>query len=199
MELMDSNTILAILSIPMVIGALLITPVGESLSASLSDKFPSLKTTRGRLLTGSILIALSGFIIAAMTLWISNTISEGAGFCVANNIFSCDDVLGNEEYNKVPMLGIRWALFGIMIYTFFLWLLMSISKEPQADWVGTNLKLGLMVTSTGILAIAWLMNAEYQMGKICPYCTAAHIGNLLLIYAFWKMGKHYDSGEWHQN
>ena len=199
MELMDSNTILAILSIPMVIGALLISPVGESLSASLSDKFPSLKTTRGRLLTGSILIALSGFIIAAMTLWISNTISEGAGFCVANNIFSCDDVLGNEEYNKVPMLGIRWALFGIMIYTFFLWLLMSISKEPQADWVGTNLKLGLMVTSTGILAIAWLMNAEYQMGKICPYCTAAHIGNLLLIYAFWKMGKHYDSGEWHQN
>jgi uncharacterized membrane protein len=199
MELMDSNTILAILSIPMVIGALLISPAGESLSASLSDKFPSLKTTRGRLLTGSTLIALSGFIIAAMTLWISNTISEGAGFCVANNIFSCDDVLGNEEYNKVPMLGIRWALFGIMIYTFFLWLLMSISKEPQADWVGTNLKLGFMITSTGVLAIAWLMNAEYQMGKICPYCTAAHIGNLLLIYAFWKMSKHYDSGEWHQN
>jgi uncharacterized membrane protein len=199
MELMDSNTILAILSIPMVIGALLISPAGESLAASLSDKFPSLKTLRGRLLAGSTLIALSGFVIAAMTLWISNTISEGAGFCVANNIFSCDDVLGNEEYNKVPMLGIRWALFGIMIYTFFLWLLMSISKEPQADWVGTNIKLGFIVTSTGVLAIAWLMNAEYQMGKICPYCTAAHIGNLLLIYAFWKMGNHYDSGEWHQN
>ena len=76
---------------------------------------------------------------------------------------------------------------------------MSINKEPQADWVGTNLKLGFIITSTGVLAIAWLMYAEFQMGKICPYCTAAHIGNLLLIYAFWKMGKHYDSGEWHQN
>jgi len=199
MELLDSNTLLAIFAIPMAVGMLLISPVGESLSASLSDKFPSLKTTRGRLLTGSILIAVSGFIIAAMTLWISNTISEGAGFCVANNVFSCDDVLGNEEYNKIPMLGIRWALFGIIIYTFFLWLLMSINKEPQADWVGTNLKLGFIITSTGVLAIAWLMYAEFQMGKICPYCTAAHIGNLLLIYAFWKMGKHYDSGEWHQN
>jgi len=199
MELLDSNTLLAIFAIPMAVGMLLISPVGESLSASLSDKFPSLKTTRGRLLTGSILIAVSGFIIAAMTLWISNTISEGAGFCVANNVFSCDDVLGNEEYNMIPMLGIRWALFGIIIYTFFLWLLMSINKEPQADWVGTNLKLGFIITSTGVLAIAWLMYAEFQMGKICPYCTAAHIGNLLLIYAFWKMGKHYDSGEWHQN
>jgi uncharacterized membrane protein len=199
MELMDSNTLLAIFSLPMAVGMLLLSPVGESLSAFLSDKFPSLKTTRGRLLAGSTLIAASGFIIAAMTLWISNTISEGAGFCLANNIFSCDDVLGNEDYNKVPMLGIRWALFGIMIYTFFLWLLMSINKEPHADWVGTNLKLGFMITSTGVLAIAWLINAEYQMGKICPYCTAAHIGNLLLIYGFWKMSKLYDSGDWDQN
>ncbi|MBT4070487.1 MAG: vitamin K epoxide reductase family protein [Euryarchaeota archaeon] len=199
MELFDSNTILALLSVPMAIGALLISPLGESLSASMSEKFPSLKTTRGRLLTGSTLIAASGFLIAAMTLWISNTISEGAGFCVASNMFSCDDVLGNDEYNKVPMLGIRWALFGIIIYSFFLWLLMSINKEPHADWVGTNLKLGFMVTSMGIFAIAWLVYAESVMEKICPYCTAAHIGNLLLIYGFWKMSKLYDSGDWDQN
>jgi len=199
MELMDSNTILALLSIPMVIGALLISPAGESFSASLSEKFPSLKTLRGRLLAGSTLIAFSGFVIAAMTLWISNTISEGAGFCVVNNMFSCDDVIGNAEYNTMPFLGIRWALFGIMIYTFFLWLLMSINKEPLADWVGTNIKLGFMITATGVLAIAWLMYAEYQMEKICPYCTATHIGNLLLIYGFWKMGQLYDSGDWHKN
>ena len=199
MEMMDSNTILVLLSIPMVIGALLILPTGNSLSASLSEKFPSLKTQRGRLLTGSMLIAFSGFIISAMTLWISNTISEGAGFCVASSMFSCDDVLGNEEYNKMPMLGIRWALFGIIIYTFFLWLLMSINKEPHADWVGTNIKLGFMITSMGIFAIAWLMYAESVMRKICPYCTAAHIGNLLLIYGFWEMGKLYDSKDWDQN
>ena len=167
MELFDSNTILAVMVIPMALGFLLISPMGESLSASMSDKFPSLKTLRGRLLFGSLLIATSGFIVASMTLWISNTISEGAGFCVANSIFSCDDVIGNDDYNKVPMIGISWAWIGIIVYTFF-------------------------------FAIIWLMYAELQMGKICPYCTAAHIGNILLIYGFWQMGKLYDSGEWHK-
>ena len=198
MEIFDSNTILAVMVIPMALGFLLISPMGESLSASMSDKFPSLKTLRGRLLFGSLLIATSGFIVASMTLWISNTISEGAGFCVANSIFSCDDVIGNDDYNKVPMIGISWAWLGILVYTFFLWVLMSINKEPDAEWVGSNIKLGFMASSAGIFAIIWLMYAELQMGKICPYCTAAHMGNILLIYGFWQMGKLYDSGEWHK-
>jgi len=198
MELLDSNTILAVMVIPMALGLLLISPMGESLSASMSDKFPSLKTLRGRLLMGSLLIATSGFLVASMTLWISNTISEGAGFCVANNIFSCDDVIGNDEYNKVPMIGISWAWLGIIVYTFFLWILMSINKEPNAEWVGSSIKLGFRASAAGIIAIVWLMYAEYKMGKICPYCTAAHIGNIFLIYGFWQMGKLYDSGEWHK-
>ncbi|MEJ6530705.1 MAG: vitamin K epoxide reductase family protein [Euryarchaeota archaeon] len=198
MELFDSNTILAVMVIPMALGFLLISPMGESLSTSMSNKFPSLKTLRGRLLIGSLLIASSGFIIASMTLWISNTISEGAGFCAADSFFSCDDVIGNDDYNKVPILGLSWAWTGIMVYSFFLWVLMSVNKEPNAEWVGSNIKLGFMASTTGVLAIIWLMYAEYQMGKICPYCTAVHVGNILLIYGFWQMGKLYDSGEWHK-
>jgi hypothetical protein len=157
MELFDSNTILAVMVIPMALGFLLISPMGESLSASMTDKFPSLKTLRGRLLMGSLLIASSGFIVASMTLWISNTISEGAGFCAVNSLFSCDDVIGNEDYNKVPMIGISWAWLGIIVYTFFLWILMSINKEPNAEWVGSNIKLGFMASVIGIVAIVWLM------------------------------------------
>lgn len=195
---LDSNTILAIMSLPMVFGMLLISPFGESISSSLSEKFTSLKTKRGRLLSGSLLIAFSGFIVASMTLWISNTITEGAGFCVAGSIFSCDDVIGNVDYNTIPLLGIRWALFGVFVYTFFIWLLLSINREPQADWVATNIKIGYMATFAGIFAIVWLMYAEYQMGKICPYCTVAHIGNILLLSGFYQMGKLNDSGDWHQ-
>jgi uncharacterized membrane protein len=198
MEIFDSNTILALMVIPMALGFIIISPIGESFSASLFDKFPSLKTSKGRLITGSLLIAASGFIVSSMTLWISNTISEGAGFCAVNSIISCDDVIGNDDYNKVPMIGIRWAELGVVVYAFFLWVVMSINKEPDAEWVGSNIKLGFMASSAGIFAIIWLMYAELQMGKICPYCTAAHMGNILLIYGFWQMGKLYDSGEWHK-
>jgi len=198
MELFDENTILAVMVIPMALGFLLISPMGESLSASMSDKFPSSKTLRGRLLLGTLLITTSGFLVSSMTLWISNTISEGAGFCAADSLFSCDDVIGNDDYNKVPMLGISWSWVGIVVYTFFLWVLLSIYKEPDAHWVGSNIKLGLMVSAAGIFAIIWLIYAEYQMVKICKFCTAVHMSNILLIYGFWQMSKFYDSGDWHK-
>ncbi|MDP6334259.1 MAG: hypothetical protein QF479_06450, partial [Candidatus Poseidoniaceae archaeon] len=74
---MSSNALVAVYLIPTLIGFLIVSPWGESFKSSLADRFPSLKTARGRLLSGLQLISFAGFAVSTQTLWISSKISEG--------------------------------------------------------------------------------------------------------------------------
>jgi uncharacterized membrane protein len=72
----------------------------------------------------------------------------------------------------------------------------SVSKEPDAIWAESYLKYGMFMTGGGLLVIALLVSYEVQMGKICQFCTMAHISNIVALFGFWRAGKMHDLGDW---
>ena len=145
---------------------------------------------------GLNMVALVGFVVSVHTLWITNKISEGGNVCSSATVFSCDDVLGNTAYNSDPVLGISWGLIGMLAFGSLLFISNSVSKEPDAIWAESYLKYGMYMTGGGLLVIALLVSYEIQMGKICQFCTMAHISNVVALFGFWRAGKMHDLGEW---
>ena len=47
-----------------------------------------------------------------------------------------------------------------------------------------------------LAVIALLVYYEIQMGKICQFCTMAHIANIVCLFGFWRAGKMHDEGTW---
>ena len=144
---MDANIQLMLYLVPTVIGLLLVLPLGRSIVTPFTERYTSLATERGRIFFGLILTCIAGAAVSFQTLWISSKISEAGGeFCSAGGVFSCDDVIGNPEYNVDPILGLPWGGIGAVTFCILLYFVYSSSKEPNADWVTMNLKMGAFVT-----------------------------------------------------
>ncbi len=193
---MDPNIQLMIYVIPLVIGFLMILPLGRSLFAPLSEYMPSLGNERGRVFSGLLLTCVAGMAVSFQTLWISSKISEGGNFCASNSILSCDDVIGNVEYNADPIFGIPWGGIGAATFCILLYFVYSSSKEPNADWVSSYLKMGTYLTFAGFFVIALLVFYEFKMEKICQYCTTAHFANIAAFIGFLRLMRMNQSKEW---
>ena len=135
------------------LGLAMLTPLGESLALpALRKKWASLGTKLGRTFAGFLLICFSGFTVSAHTLWMHNKSQEmgGGSFCSAGTVCDCASVIGNNDWNTVPFIGLPWGLLGMLAFALFMWLIITMAKEPTASWVLTHLKIG---TNFGILGI----------------------------------------------
>jgi len=193
---MDPNLQLMIYLIPTVVGLVLVLPIGRSLATPFSEKFTSLGTERGRVFFGLILTCLAGMAVSFQTLWISSKISEGGNFCASNSILSCDDVIGNSNYNTDPIFGIPWGGIGAAVFCILLYFAYASSKEPNANWVTSYLKYGTYITFAGFFIIGLLIYYEIQMEKICQYCSTAHLANVAAFIGFLRLMRMNQSNEW---
>lgn len=194
---MNQNILLIGYIVPILVGLLLMTPAGASLfGTSLAGRNPLMVHERRRHMLGMNLVALAGFVVSVHTLWITNKISEGGNVCSTATVFSCDDVLGNSTYNTDPVFGLSWGLIGMFAFASILFITNSVSKEPDALWAERYLGYGKIMTGAGMFVIALLVFYEIQMGKICQFCTMAHIANVICLGGFWKAGKMHDTGRW---
>ena len=193
---MNQNLMLIAYIIPIAFGVLLMSPAGASLAPTLASRNPLMVHERRRLNFGLNLVALTGFIVSVHTLWISNKISEGGNVCSSATVFSCDDVLGNAAYNTDPFFGISWGLIGMVAFGAVLFITNAVSKEPDALWAESYLKYGKFMTGAGIAVIALLVSYEVRMGKICQFCTMAHIANVACLFGFWRAGNMHNEGTW---
>jgi len=178
--------------IPTLFGLLLVSPFGRSTADSLSSRFEILSTVRGQITAGLQLIVFFGFAVSAQTFWISSKISEGGNFCSASNVFSCDDLLGNNELNVDPLFGFSWGLIGMFVFAFLLFMVLVIKNEPNGQYTERFINLGALITGVGILTIMLLISYEMKEGKICLYCTTAHIANISALVGFLRLRKLYD-------
>ena len=194
---MNQNLLLIGYIVPLLVGVLLMTPAGASLFGNLlKGRNPLMIHERRRHMLGMNLVALVGFVVSVHTLWITNKISEGGNVCSSATVFSCDDVLGNAAYNTDPVFGISWGLIGMFAFGALLFITNSVSKEPDALWAERYMKYGMYMTGAGLLVIALLVSYEVQMGKICQFCTMAHIANVVALFGFWKASQMHDQGLW---
>ncbi len=194
--MVDQNVFLVGYIVPIALGLSLMTKMGDSLKDSLSGMSPRMAYARGRHMIGLNLVALTGFIVSVHTTWITFKISEGGNVCSSATVFSCDDVLGNAQYNVDPVFGISWGLIGMFAFGALLFITNSVGKEPDALWAESYLKYGKFMTGGGLLVVALLISYEIRMGKICQFCTMAHVANVVCLFGFWRAGKLHEDGHW---
>ena len=121
----------------------------------------------------------------------------GSGnFCSSDGVWDCSSVIGNPEWNTMPFIGLPWGMVGMLAFALFMWLVISISKDPSASWVLTHIKLGTNFGVLGILMIFYLIYAEYEIGKLCQYCTTAHVSHVITTFGFFRLGSMYGTSDW---
>ena len=193
---MNEYVILSFNAVIILYGVLLMTPIGEAIGSILVNKWPSTSTKRGRMLAGLMFVCTGGFTVSAHTLWMHNKLSEGGSVCSGSSILNCDGLIGNPDYNTVPFIGQPWGLLGMVAFCVLLWIVVVIAKEPLAFSTPTFLKAGLGATIAGLPVIGLLVSYEIKEGLICPFCTTAHIANIIAMVAFFVLFKMYESDEW---
>jgi uncharacterized membrane protein len=193
---MNEYVILSFHAVIILYGVLLMTPIGEAIGSILVNKWPSTSTKRGRMLAGLMFVCTGGFTVSAHTLWMHNKLSEGGSVCSGSSILNCDGLIGNPDYNTVPFIGQPWGLLGMVAFCALLWIVIVIAKEPLAFSTPTFLKAGLGATIAGLPVIGLLVSYEIKEGLICPFCTTAHIANIIAMVAFFVLFKMYESDEW---
>ena len=194
-----SNLLVAVYLLPTLIGLFIVSPFGGNLKSSLAERFPSLETARGQLLSGIQLISLAGFAVSTQTLWISSKISEGGSFCSSTSTFSCDDLLGNNKLNVDPVLGLSWGLIGMATFALLLFIVFVLKQDHNHPLAERMISMGVLTTGIGILVIGLLVSYEIQEEMICLYCTTAHIANVAALVGFFRLRKlQEDSSEWNK-
>ena len=193
---MNEYTILSIHGVIILFGVLLMTPLGTSIASMFHSRYPSTTTKRGQILSGMFFVCLGGFTVSAQTLWMHNKLSEGASVCSSNSILNCDGLIGNVAYNTDPLFGQPWGLIGMVAFTSLMWLVITIGKEPMSPQTQLFIKAGLGATIAGLPVIGLLVSYEIKEGLICPFCTVAHITNIIALVGFFVLFKLYESDEW---
>jgi uncharacterized membrane protein len=194
---MLDNLLIAAYMIPTLFGLFLVFPMGRSTADLLSSRYEILSTVRGQITTGLQIITFFGFAVSAQTFWITSKISEGGNFCTSSTVFSCDDLLGNTDLNVDLFFGISWGFIGMMVNAFLLFMILVIKNDPNGEYTQRFIQLGTLITGAGILVILLLISYEIEEGKICLYCTTAHIANVAALVGFLRLRKlHDDNAAW---
>ena len=193
---MNEYAVLSIHGAIILFGVLLMSPMGSSLSQMLHNRYPATTTRRGEILAGMVFVCLGGFTVSAQTLWMHNKLSEGASVCSGNSILNCDGLIGNAAYNTDPLFGQPWGLVGMVAFTVLMWLVITIAKEPMSPQTPLFIKAGLGATLAGLPVIMLLVSYEIKEGLICPFCTVAHITNIIALVGFFLLFRLEESDNW---
>ena len=193
---MNEYAILSIHGAVILFGVLLMSPFGSSISPFLHNRYPATTTRRGEILAGMVFVCLGGFTVSAQTLWMHNKLSEGASVCSGNSILNCDGLIGNVAYNTDPLFGQPWGLVGMVAFTVLMWFVITIAKEPMSPQTPLFIKAGLGATLAGLPVIMLLVSYEIKEGLICPFCTVAHITNLIAMVGFFLLFRLEESDNW---
>ena len=193
---MNEYAILSIHGAVILFGVLLMSPFGSSISPLFHNRYPATTTRRGEILAGMIFVCLGGFTVSAQTLWMHNKLSEGASVCSGNSILNCDGLIGNVAYNTDPLFGQPWGLVGMVAFTALMWFVITIAKEPMSPQTPLFIKAGLGATLAGLPVIMLLVSYEIKEGLICPFCTVAHITNLIAMVGFFLLFRLEESDNW---
>ena len=180
---MNEYAILSIHGAVILFGVLLMSPFGSSISPLFHSRYPATTTRRG-------------FTVSAQTLWMHNKLSEGASVCSGNSILNCDGLIGNVAYNTDPLFGQPWGLVGMVAFTVLMWFVITIAKEPMSPQTPLFIKAGLGATLAGLPVIMLLVSYEIKEGLICPFCTVAHITNLIAMVGFFLLFRLEESDNW---
>ena len=174
------------------------TPLGAKIAPIFAKIWPSAISHRGKLLTGTLLVMLGGFTVSVHTLWIHNKALEfGAGsFCSSGGVWDCSSVIGNNEWNVDPVFGLPWGILGMLAFTALMWLILSVARDPNAMWVRNNLRIARFIGVSGIFVIFYLIYAEFSIGKLCQYCTTAHLAHVFGLVGTVLLLKAYDEDNW---
>ena len=84
----------------------------------------------------------------------------------------------------------------MVAFTALMWLVITIGKEPMSPQTQLFIKAGLGATIAGLPVIGLLVSYEIKEGLICPFCTVAHITNIIALIGFFVLFKLYESDEW---
>lgn len=191
------NLLVAAYLLPTLFGLILVLPFGKSIGDKLAGRFEIMGTERGRITAGLQIITFFGFAVSAQTFWISSKISEGGDFCSSSAVFNCDDLIGNNDLNVDPVFGLSWGMIGMVIFALLLFMVLVLKNEPNGEYTERFLNFGSLITAAGILVIMLLISYEIQEGKICLYCTTAHIANVSALAGFLRLRKlHEDKSLW---
>jgi uncharacterized membrane protein len=96
-----------------------------------------------------------------------------------------------------PFFGISWGFIGMMVNAFLLFMILVIKNDPNGEYTQRFIQLGTLITGAGILVILLLISYEIEEGKICLYCTTAHIANVAALVGFLRLRKlHDDNAAW---
>ena len=193
---MNEYAVLSIHGAIILFGVLLMSPMGSSLSTMLHNRYPATTTRRGEILAGMVFVCLGGFTVSAQTLWMHNKLSEGASVCSGNSILNCDGLIGNAAYNTDPLFGQPWGLVGMVAFTALMWLVITIAKEPMSPQTPLFIKAGIGATLAGLPVIMLLVSYEIKEGLICPFCTVAHITNIIALVGFFLLFRLEESDNW---
>jgi uncharacterized membrane protein len=193
---MNEYAILSIHGAVILFGVLLMSPFGSSISPLFHSRYPATTTRRGEILAGMVFVCLGGFTVSAQTLWMHNKLSEGASVCSGNSILNCDGLIGNVAYNTDPLFGQPWGLVGMVAFTALMWFVITIAKEPMSPQTPLFIKAGLGATLAGLPVIMLLVSYEIKEGLICPFCTVAHITNLIAMVGFFLLFRLEESDNW---
>lgn len=193
---MNEYAVLSIHGAIILFGVLLMSPMGSSLSPMLHNRYPATTTRRGEILAGMVFVCLGGFTVSAQTLWMHNKLSEGASVCSGNSILNCDGLIGNAAYNTDPLFGQPWGLVGMVAFTALMWLVITIAKEPMSPQTPLFIKAGIGATLAGLPVIMLLVSYEIKEGLICPFCTVAHITNIIALVGFFLLFRLEESDNW---
>ena len=125
-----------------------------------------------------------------------NKLSEGQSVCSGDTILNCDGLIGNLSYNTDPLFGQPWGLIGMVAFTALMWLVLTIGKDPMSPQAPLFIKGGLGATIAGLPVIGLLVSYEIKEGLICPFCTVAHIANVIALVGFFLLFRLNESEDW---
>ena len=74
-------------------------------------------------------------------------------------------------------------------FCLFVIMVLVLKNEPNGEYTERFLKLWFFITGLGILVIMLLISYEIQEGKICLYCTTAHIANVAALFGIFTIRK----------
>ena len=74
-------------------------------------------------------------------------------------------------------------------FALLLFMVLVLKNEPNGEYTERFLNFGSLITAAGILVIMLLISYEIQEGKICLYCTTAHIANVSALAGFFTLKK----------
>ncbi len=153
-----------------------------------------------RMLLGLCILTFGGLMGSTWTMIIhSDLIATGATESCTSA--GCGALIGDHQWNTMPIIGLEWGLVGVIAFTLFFFISLSLLMDfENNDWNRSWLDFGTLLSGAGLIPVAWLVSVELFLHDdapiICPFCTLAHIAAVASFVTFFLLRKQHDGGFW---